>query len=154
MAAARAPKPAEEIQNGSETGNGEAMNSKPDDVDEWEEPKEPTLEEKVAQAIDTITLLASNNVPMPPEKINEVFIEKTGMSRKDAEQAIGIEWVNPGEPVGNPEYVEATEAVEDSTDVQSFSIVMDHINMGIIQYVSGLFKGKKISVSFEVKQIE
>lgn len=146
VAAARAPKPVEEIQNESEIGESEDMQS--------EAVAEPTLEEKVAEAIDTVTLFASNNVPMPPEKIDEVFIEKTGMTREDAEKAIGIEWDNPGEPVGNPEYVEATEAIEDSTDVQSFSIVMDHINMGIIQYVSGLFNGKKISVSIEVKQIE
>lgn len=144
VAAARAPKSAEEIQNGSETGN----------ADNSEEAAEPTLEEKVAEAIDTVTLFASNNVPMPPEKIDEVFIEKTGMTRKDVEKAIGIEWANPAEPVGNPDYVKAIEDVEDSTDVKSFSIVMDHINMGIIQYVSGLFNGKKISVSIEVKQIE
>lgn len=146
VAAARAPKPVEEIQNESEIGESEDMQS--------EAVAEPTLEEKVAEAIDTVTLFASNNVPMPPEKIDEVFIEKTGMTREDAEKAIGIEWDNPGEPVGNPEYVEATEAIEDSTDVKSFSIVMDHINMGIIQYVSGLFNGKKISVSIEAKQIE
>lgn len=150
----------EEIQNGSESGNGKAMSSFEVTLtgggSEYskEEPKEPTLEEKVAEAIDTVTLLASNNVPMPPEKIDEVFIEKTGMTRKDAEQAIGIEWANPGEPVGNPDYVKAIEDVEDSTDVKSFSIVMDHIDMNIIQYVSGLFNGKKISVSIEVKQIE
>jgi len=131
----------DEIQNESRTGDGEDMSS--------EEAAEPTLEEKVAEAIDTVTLLASNNIPMPPEKIDEVFIEKTGMTREDAEKAIGLEWDNPGEPVGNPEYVETT---EDSTDVQSFSIIMDHIDLGIIQYVSDLFKGKKISVSFEVKE--
>jgi hypothetical protein len=121
--AARTP---EEIQNGSN-----------------EEPKEPTLEEKVAEAIDTVTLYASH-MPMPPDKIDEVFIEKTGMTREDAEKAIGVEWDNPGEPV---------EATEDSTDVQSFSIVMDHIDMSIIHYVSGLFNGKKIVVSFEVKEV-
>ena len=145
----------DEIQNSSETGNGEVMSSGADNDEgmQSEEIAEPTLEEKVAKAVDTVTLLASNNVPMPPEKIDEIFIEKTGMTRKDAEKAIGVEWDNPGEPVGNPDYVKAIEDVEDSTDVQSFSIVMDHINMGIIQYVSGLFKGKKISVSFEVKEV-
>lgn len=132
----------EEIQNESESGNGEDLPS--------EEAAEPTLEEKVAEAIDTVTLLANNNVPIPPEKIDEVFIEKTGMTREDAEKAIGVEWDNHVEPVGNSEYVEAT---EDSTDVKSFSIVMDHIDMSIIQYVSDLFKGKKIAVSFEVKEV-
>lgn len=140
----------DEIQNDSGAGDGGAMSS---DADNVEDAAEPTLEEKVAEAIDTVTLFASNNVPMTPEKIDEVFIDKTGMTRKDAEKAIGIEWDNPGEPVGNPKYVKAIEDVEDSTDVKSFSIVMDHIDMAIIQYVFGLFNGKKISVAFEVKEV-
>ena len=132
VAAARNPKPAEEIQNGSE---------------------EPTLEEKVADAIDTVTLFASNNVPMPPEKIDEVFIEKTGMTREDAEKTIGVEWDNPGEPVGNPEYAEATEDVEDSTDeteASSFSICMNKLDNSVLDMIHKLFDGKDYMVTISV----
>ena len=117
--------------------------------------KEKTLEEKITEAIDAVTLYASNGVPMPPERVNEIFVEMCGMTLSEAEEATGFTWENPGEPVGDPKYVEATEVPEelkDPTDVKSFSIVMDHIDMAIIQYVSDLFKGKKITVSFEVKE--
>ena len=38
------------------------------------------------------------------------------------------------------------------TDVQSFSIVMDHIDQDIINYIAKLFEGKKVSVAIDVKQ--
>lgn len=121
---------------------------------ESEETTEPTLEEKVADAIDTVTLFASNNVPMPPEKIDEVFIEKTGMTRKDAEQAIGLEWDNPGELVGNPGYVKASEDVKNSTDVEAFSITMHELDQDVINYIRDLFGAKDILVKIEVHQIK
>lgn len=144
----------EEIQNGSKSGSCEITLTGGGSKYNEEELDELTLEEKVAEAIDTVTLFASNNVPMPPEKIDEVFVEKTGMTRKEVEQAIGrTELANPGESISNPEHVEEIADAEDSTDVKSFSIIMDHIDMDIIQYVSGLFEGKKIVVSFEVKEV-
>lgn len=128
------------IQNGSNIANDieEAKEDEP-----YESPQSQ-IKKSIADAIDTVTLYASNGAPMPPEKINEIFMKKCGMTRVEAEKVSGLTWDNPGEPV---------EEIEDSTDVKSFSIVMDHIDTDIIQYVSGLFNVKKIVVSFEVKEV-
>lgn len=131
------------IQNGS-VANDIIEEAKEDEP--YESPQSQ-INKSIADAIDTVTLYASNGVPMPPEKIDEIFMEKCGMTRVEAEKASGLTWENAGEPV------EEIEDAEDSTDVQSFSIVMDHIDMSIIQYVSDLFNGKKIVVSFEVKEV-
>ena len=124
----------EEIQNGSS-----------------EEPKELTLQEKIKQAQDTLNLYESRGMPITVELINKIYEEKTGMSfalaKECIDESIGVELDNPGEPV------EEIEDAEDSTNVRSFSIVMDHIDMSIIQYVSDLFNGKKISVYMEVKEV-
>ena len=122
--------------------------------DEPYESPQSQINKSIADAIDTVTLYATNGVPMPPEKIDEIFMEKCGMTRAEAEKASGLTWENAGEPVGNPEYVEETEAVEDSTDVSSFSIVMSKLDMGIIEYVRNLFDGKKYIVNLEVKEIK
>lgn len=130
----------EEIQNDSNVVNDIIEEAKEDEP--YESPQSQ-INKSIADAIDTVTLYAKNGVPMPPEKIDEIFMEKCGMTRIEAEKVSGLTWDNPGEPV---------EEIEDSTDVKSFSIIMDHIDMDIIQYVSGLFEGKKIVVSFEVKE--
>ena len=150
----------DEIQNGSEPGNGEGMSSESNSCEitltgggsKYEKPDELTLEEKVAEAIDTVTLYATNGVPMSPEKIDEVFVEKTGMTRKEAEKAVGFTWENPGEPMNNKELSEDFEDIEDSTNVSDFSIIMDHVDMSIISYIQTLFEGKKISVAIEVHE--
>ncbi len=141
------------IQNGSNVVN-EIEEAKEDEP--YESPQSQ-IKKAIADAIDTVTLYATNGVPMPPEKIDEIFMEKCGMTRAEAEKASGLTWENPGEPVGDPEYVEATEAHEepkDSTDVSSFSIVMSKLDMDIIEYVRNLFDGKKYVVSLEVKEIK
>lgn len=130
----------EEIQNDSNVVNGIIEEAK---EDEPYESHQSQINKSIADAIDTVTLYAKNGVPMPPEKIDEIFMEKCGMTRVEAEKASNLTWDNPGEPV---------EEIEDSTDIKSFSIIMDHIDMDIIRYVSGLFEGKKIVVSFEVKE--
>lgn len=121
------------------------------------ESKEKTLEEKITEAIDLVTLYASNGVPMPPERINEIFLEMCGMTLSEAEEATGFTWENPGEPVGNPAYIEATEAPEelkDSTDVQSFSIVMNSLDQDVINFIRDIFGAKNIVVSIEVHEVK
>lgn len=139
------------IQNGSNIAKDIIEEAKEDEP--YESPQSQ-INKSIADAIDTVTLYASNGVPMPPEKIDEIFMEKCGMTRVEAEKASGLTWENAGEPVGNPDYVEATEDVEDSTDVSSFSIVMSKLDMGIIEYVRNLFDGKKYVVTLEVKEIK
>ena len=125
---------------------------------ESEEPKELTIQEKIKRAQDTVDLYESRGMRMTPALINQIYEEMTGMSfalaKECVDESIGLELDNPGEPVGDPEPVEEIEDAEDSTDVQSFSIIMGDLDMDIIQYVANLFKDKKISVSLEVKQLE
>lgn len=141
----------EEIQNGSKSssceitlvGGGSSFN---------EEPKELTIQEKIKQAQDTVELYESKGIPMTPEQINKIYEEKAGMSFAEAMNYLmkTNEEHQGEEPFAIAESI--PEQAEDSTDVKSFSIIMDHIDMDIIQYVSGLFEGKKIVVSFEVKE--
>lgn len=147
--AARDLKSTEEIQNGSKSSSfeitlvsgGSSFN---------EEPKELTIQEKIKQAHDTVELYESKGVLMTQEQINKIYEKKTGMSLAAV--------VNYCKEESRPDVNETVESVdisetpEDSTDVKSFSIIMDHIDMGIIQYISGLFEGKKIVASFEVKE--
>ena len=46
-----------------------------------------------------------------------------------------------------------SEVREDPTDVQSFSIIMNSIDQSIIDYIAKLFKGKKVSVAIDVKEV-
>lgn len=122
----------------------EEIQNESDEVVDGDESKELTVQEKIKQAQDTVNLYESRGMPITPELINQIYEEKTGMSF-----AMAMEHIE--EPIPSDPVVMENEP-EDSTDVKSFSIVMDHIDMGIIQYVSDLFKGKKIAVSFEVKE--
>ena len=131
------------IQNGSNIDDIEEAKE-----DEPYESPQSQINKSIADAIDTVTLYASNGVPMPPEKIDEIFMEKCGMTRAEAEKASGLTWENAEEPV------EEIEDAEDSTDVSSFSIVMSKLDMGIIEYIRNLFAGKKYVVNLEVKEIK
>lgn len=170
--AARDLKSTEEIQNGSKSSGfeitlvsgGSSFN---------EEPKEPTIQEKIKQAQDTVELYESKGVLMTPEQIDKIYKEKAGMSFASALE-------HTGEPIAVVKSVEESDSgvrvaaeltesgkkffdehpenmdkpVEDSTDVQSFSIVMSKLDMGIIEYVRNLFDGKKYIVNLEVKEIK
>ena len=120
------------------------------------EPKEPTIQEKIKQAQDTVELYEAKGIPMTPEQINKIFEDKVGMSFALAMNYLmqTNEEHQAEEPIAIAEFISENmdKQAEDSTDVKSFSIIMDHIDMGIIQYVSDLFERKKIVVSFEVKE--
>lgn len=155
---ARSLKSTEEIQNGSE------------------EPKELTIQEKIKQAQDTVELYESKGILMTPEQINKIFEEKVGMSfglamnyfeghkaeepiavvksveESDSGVKIAAELTESGKKFFDEHPENDDKPVDDSTDVQSFSIVMDRIDMDIIKYISDLFDGKKLSVSIEVKE--
>ena len=103
-----------------------------------------SFQEKIKQAQDTVELYESNGVPMTPEQINKIYEDKVGMSFAAAIEECQAEESAP-ENDDRP--------VDNSTDVQSFSIVMDRIDMDIIKYISDLFDGKKLSVSIEVKEV-
>ena len=161
----------EEIQNDSKSGSFE-ITLVGGGSSCYGEPKEPTIQEKIKQAQDTVELYESKGIPMTPEQINKIYEDKVGMSFAAAmnccEEPIGVvksvEESNSGIKIA----AELTESgkkffdehpenndkpIDDSTDVQSFSIVMDRIDMDIIKYISDLFDGKKLSVSIEVKEV-
>lgn len=139
VAAARTPKPAEEIQNESVE----------------EAPKELTVQEKIDQAAETVKLYESRGMAMTPELINQIYEEKTGMSF-----ALAME--HTGEPIGKVEKVEGSNEAfdedskkpEDSTDVEAFSITMHELDQDVINYIRDLFGAKDILVKIEVHQIK
>lgn len=136
------------IQNGSNIVN-DAEEAK---EDEPYESHQKQIQKSIADAIDTATLYATNGIPMPPEKIDEVFIEKCGMTRAEAEKASGLTWENAGEPI--EEIAEDPEELKDSTDVQSFSIVMNSLDQDVINFIRDIFGAKNIVVSIEVHEVK
>lgn len=155
----------DEIQNGS------------DGTADSEEPKELTIQEKIKQAQDTIELYEAKGIPMTPEQINKIFEDKVGMSfalameyfeghkaeepiavvksveESDSGVKIAAELTESGKKFFDEHPENDDKPVDDFTDVKSFSIVMDRIDMDIIKYISNLFDGKKLSVSIEVKEV-
>ena len=159
---ARSLKSTEEIQNDSKSGSFEIALVGGGS----------SFQEKIKQAQDTVELYESKGVPMTPEQINKIYEDKVGMSFAEAmnrcEEPIAVVKSVEESDSGIRVSAELTESgkkffdehpenddkpVDNFTDVQSFSIVMDRIDMDIIKYISDLFDGKKLSVSIEVKEV-
>lgn len=142
--AARDLKSAEEIQNDSKSGSFEIALVGGGS----------SFQEKIKQAEDTVELYESNGVLMTPEQINKIYEEKVGMSFALAMNYLEEQSLPDTKEINKPiNAVSIPDAPEDFTDVKSFSIIMDHIDMDIIKYISDLFDGKKLSVSIEVKEV-
>lgn len=151
---ARSLKSTEEIQNDSKSGSFEIALVGGGSKCSEEEPKELTIQEKIKQAQDTVDLYLSRGMQLTPKLINQIYEEKVGMSFALAtEYLMSIHEEHPEEPIADEHPENDDKPIDDSTDVQSFSIVMDRIDMDIIKYISDLFDGKKLSVSIEVKEV-
>ena len=97
---------------------------------------------KLEEVADKIVLYANQGFLMTPEQVAKIYQETAGVDILDAKPEPEMESdINPEVEAKNP------------TDVSSFSIIMDHIDMDILQYVAKLFEGKKISVSIDVHQM-
>lgn len=153
------PNKDEEIQNGSESGDSEDMQSE-------EEPKERTMQEKIDQAAETVKLYESCGVKMTPGVINAIYEVKTGMSF-----ALAMEHI--GEPIGKAEESENgvkifanltdegmtlldedSKKPEDSTDdlkCKTFLITTNKLDDGILDMIHKLFDGRKYEFTITVK---
>ena len=152
VTAARTPKSAEEIQNGSVK----------------DAPKELTLKGKIDQAVETVELYESRGMEMTPELINQIYEEKTGMSF-----ALAME--HAGEPIGKVEKVEEsedglkifaklsdegarvldgdskkTEDCKDDLECKTFLITTNKLDDGILDMIHRLFDGRKYELTITV----